>query len=257
MAISIGHAVPQSLAQQHSAAHQLMAMGFAAGEVVELKDADSKQFFEIKSIDDTNVELVDPNRHITGCEEVKTISTQKAMLEKLMLKRSTFKKQEQITAIGVRSKQWDVDLAIDVARRAVRKAHDEFNYCNDLLSVYKHPDAVVNTSNSKIKKGGLTLVPSSNRFQARGDRCSGHLSFGNILGHEICLLRHVKNDTEDELWMAPYWYVPSRDDNGNMKLQTHDVVVDGRVVKVPVMVNTKEIKVGGHLVLLGLKRKRE
>ena len=188
------------------------------------------------------------------------------------MKRHTFRWQKEVTHIGVHSPMWDADLAVDVARRAVRATHDKFVCNTDQVQVFAVPCAV--RAKCEFKKGCLTLVASSNRFITRtaddeAKKVIG-IPLGTILNHDVFLTKHVNAKDEDgvdtgklskEVWHAPYWSVPENESAHNMKHATHSVEVltnEGIItVHVPIMVNSKVVKAGDYLSVVPQKRKRE
>lgn len=281
VAASVG-GIAQTAAQQHSMGFQLRAAGFAVGGFCAIKEESESttgskkeqlKVWEIVSINDQTVELKDPNGELHGKGATTSVATADAVVKKLLQKRTTFKKQVEVTPIGVTSSQVAVDLAIDVARRAVQTTHAELSDTTSQLRVFKNPTAVMTTAS--FKKDELKLVPTSNKFGAvkigrELKKSERDLMMGEILGHSVVLRKHAwKEDDEgqggkpgegsDELWQAPFWFVPTSD-TGNMRMRTHevDIVTDTGVVtvSVPIMVNVKEIRSGTELTCVTQKRKR-
>ena len=281
--------IAPSVTQQHSMAYQLQSMGFTVGsccavkgdEPTDSKSTESKRkeskvppkVWEITAIDETNVVLMDPNRAVNNKDDTQTVSTTDAVVKKTLLKRHAFNWQREVTPIGVHSPMWAADLAVDVARRAVRATHDEFVCNTDQVQVFAVPCAV--RAKCEFKKGCLTLVASSNMFITRSADDEAKtiigIPLGAILKHDVFLSKHVKTANEEvgsdtgklskEVWHAPYWSVPENESAHNMKHATHSAEVPtstGNItVHVPIMVNSKVIKAGDYLSVVPQKRKRE
>ena len=281
--------LPATAAQQHSLAFQLKAMGFTIGSCCAIKEefdpagppapkgkaapkpkASSEKpqlrVWEIASIDDDRVLMRDPNRETNGVEDTASVKTEDAVLNKALLKRQTFKKQVQISQIGVYSTAaWDEKIALDTARRALKKLHNQHVLPNDQLQLLKYPSAV--RAQANIAKGELTLVPSSNRFELNPSKTStGVISLGQILGYEVAIRPHIQQQEEDQekkdMWMAPYWHVPEaiQDGGANMKMKDFpvEVVTDSGPITIMIrcMQNTKKINKGDYLTVPPQKRKR-
>ena len=244
--------------------------------------------WEITEVNDSRIILKCPNRaHHPDKDDTMTLPTEDAVVKKKLMKRATFRKQKLITPVGVVSRKWEEDIAIDIARRAVKAAHDKFVGDLEHVQVFAVPAAARVTCD--YKRGELVLVASSNRFAAKPiggtakkDKQSG-VPLGKISQHEVFLLKHVvnkddekegkdgkndkkdgKNDEKDdkeekEVWQAPYWSVPEHATCNNMKHTVHNIVPEGTTctVAVPTMTNTKGIKQGEYLVVQPQKRKRE
>lgn len=249
------------------------------------KDATKKmplRVWEITEVDDNRIILKCPNRaHHPDKDDTMTIPTEDAVVKRKLMQRATFKRQKVVTPVGVVSPKWEEDLAIDIARRAVKVAHDKFVGDLEHVQVFAVPAAARVTRD--YKRGELVLVASSNRFAAKpigGTAKKSGLPLGKISEHEVFLVKHVvnkddekegkdgkkdkkdeKND-EKEVWQAPYWSVPEHESVHNMKHATHSVevpTITGTMctVAVPTMTNTKGLKTGEYLAVQPHKRKRE
>ena len=287
-------------AQHHSMAYQLKQQGFEVGSFCAVKEEeprdapkdakkDAKQVplrvWEITEVDDSRITLKCPNRaHHPDKDDTITVPTEEAVVKRRLMQRATFKRQKEVTPVGVVSPKWEEDIAIDIARRAVKAAHDKFVGDLEHVQVFAVPAAARVTCD--YKRGELVLVASSNRFAAKPiggtakkDKQSG-VPLGNISQHEVFLLKHVvnkddekegkdgKNDKKDgkndekEVWQVPYWSVPEHESVHNMKHTTHSVevpTITGTMctVAVPTMTNLKGLKKGDYLVVQPHKRKRE
>lgn len=287
-----------TVAQHHSMAYQLKQQGFEVGSFCSVKEEEPKdapkdakkgpsRVWEITEVDDSRIILKCPNRaHHPDKDDTMTLPTEDAVVKKKLMKRATFRKQKLITPVGVVSRKWEEDIAIDIARRAVKATHDKFmggipHALHMDVEVFAMPSAVRVTR--EYKRGELVLVASSNRFAAKpiGDTAKkgkqNGMPLGTISQHEVFLLKHVshkddekeekkdgKNDEKDdkeekEVWQAPYWSVPEHATCNNMKHTVHNIVPEGTTctVAVPTMTNTKGIKQGEYLVVQPQKRKRE
>ena len=287
-------------AQHHSMAYQLKQQGFEVGSFCAVKEEEPRdapkdakkdtkkvplKVWEITEVDDSRIILKCPNRAIhPDNDDTMSIPTTDAVVKKKLLKRATFKRQKELTPVGVHSAKWEEDLAIGIARRAVKEAHDNFEEDLKHIQMFASPSAVRVTRD--YKRGELVLVASSNRFAAKPiggtakkDKQSG-VPLGTISQHEVFLLKHVvnkddekegkdgktdkkdgKND-EKEVWQVPYWSVPEHESVHNMKHTTHSVevpTITGTMctVAVPTMTNLKGLKKGEYLVVQPHKRKRE
>ena len=160
---------------------------------------------------------------------------------------------------------WDEKIALDTARRALKKLHDQHLLPNDQLQLLKYPSAV--RAQANIAKGELTLVPSSNMFELNPSKTStGVISLGQILGYEVAIKPHIQQQEEDQekkdMWMAPYWHVPEARQDGcaNMKMKDFpvEVVTDSGPITIMIrcMQNTKKINKGDYLTVPPQKRKR-
>lgn len=296
-ATSGASAAMATAAQHHSMAYQLKQQGFAMGSFCAVreeepdapkdgkKDAAKKmplRVWEITEVDDNRIILKCPNRaHHPDKDDTMTIPTEDAVVKRKLMQRATFKRQKVVTPVGVVSPKWEEDLAIDIARRAVKVAHDKFVGDLEHVQVFAVPAAARVTRD--YKRGELVLVASSNRFAAKpigGTAKKSGLPLGKISEHEVFLVKHVvnkddekegkdgkkdkkdeKND-EKEVWQAPYWSVPEHESVHNMKHATHSVevpTITGTMctVAVPTMTNTKGLKTGEYLAVQPHKRKRE
>ena len=236
--------------------------------------------WEITEVDDNRVIMKCPNRaHHPDKDDTMIVPTTDAVVKKKLVKRANFKRQKEVKPVGVVSPQWEQDIAVGIARRAVKVAHDTFEDSLEHIQIFAYPSAVRVTRD--YKRGDLVLVATSNRFSAKPIGDTGKkgkqigVSLGNISQHDVVLLRHVLNkddekdgkvakgeNEEKEVWQAPYWSVPEHESVHNMKHATYSVEVTTSAgtmctVAVPTMTNSKGVKKGEYLVVQAQKRKRE
>ena len=262
-AASAAHVVPkiglQSVAQMHSKVHQAKELGFITGAHIIERGVDEPQIWEIKGYNGDTVDILkcELGRH-TGDRSVEVAE----LLESWRLHKGNVTTMLPSYDFANRSFSplssvaWKYDVAKAAVSIALRSVFDKFEPMANGLDIFSKPTMV--QSNVDIPAGSLMLAPATTRIDRRDSATAiavGRFDLGGdkveplYISPQFTAPLNNTGEPNKQPFVCHFWQLTNAESKQEANLALRCLIqdVNGTEVRVPILVNAKEISAGSEL----------